>query len=80
MVNADVDRYLSLVDGIILTGGADVDPGIYGELPIPQMGGIDPVRDAFEMKLTKRILAEGKPLLAICRGGQVLNVAAGGSL
>jgi putative glutamine amidotransferase len=58
----------------------DVDPNIYGELPIPQMETIYPIRDTFEMKLTHRIIKEKKPVLAICRGCQVLNVAAGGNL
>jgi putative glutamine amidotransferase len=66
MINAEIDRCLSLVDGIILTGGVDVDPNIYGELPIPQMETIDPIRDTFEMKLTHRIIKEKKPELAIC--------------
>jgi putative glutamine amidotransferase len=80
IVNAEIDRYLSLVDGVILSGGTDVDPNIYGELPIPQMGSVDPMRDTFELKLTYSIIKEQKPVLAICRGCQVLNVAAGGSL
>ncbi len=80
MINAEIEKYISLVDGVILSGGADVDPNIYGELPIPQLGTIDPIRDAYEMKLACSIIREKKPVLAICRGCQVLNVAAGGSL
>jgi putative glutamine amidotransferase len=79
-LNVDVDRHLALVEGVILTGGVDVDPCLYGEDPIPQMGTIDPIRDEYELKLTRRILETRKPVLAICRGCQVLNVAAGGKL
>ncbi|MCX6642771.1 MAG: gamma-glutamyl-gamma-aminobutyrate hydrolase family protein, partial [Candidatus Bathyarchaeota archaeon] len=79
-LNIDVDRHLALVDGIILTGGVDVDPRFYDEDPIPQMGIIDPLRDDYELKLTRRIIETRKPVLAICRGCQILNVAAGGKL
>ena len=79
-VDADVDAYLDLVDGLILTGGVDVDPQMYGETPRPKQGSIDPLRDGFELSLTRRALELGKPVLGICRGIQVLNVAAGGTL
>ena len=80
LINEEIERCLSLVDGVILSGGVDVDPNLYGELPIPELGRIDPVRDVFEMRLARSIIREKKPVLAICRGCQVLNVAAGGSL
>lgn len=76
----DVGQLLEAVDGLVLTGGVDVDPQIYGEDPLPQMGRIDPKRDHFELEITRRALSVGKPTLAICRGIQVLNVAAGGTL
>jgi putative glutamine amidotransferase len=76
----DVEQLLESVDGLVLTGGVDIDPQHYGENPIPQMGTIDPKRDDFELKITKEALRGGKPILAICRGHQVLNVAAGGTL
>jgi len=79
-MEADTARHLQLVDAIVLTGGVDVDPFLYGDLPIPQQGAIDPLRDAYELKLTRQALEQGKPILAICRGCQVLNVAAGGTL
>ena len=78
--DADIGTFLKLVDGIILTGGVDVDPQLYGENPIPLQGSIDPLRDSFELLLTKAALDMCKPIFAICRGIQVLNVAAGGTL
>jgi putative glutamine amidotransferase len=73
-------RHLKIIDALVLTGGVDIDPYLFGEPPIPQQGTIDPLRDTYELKLTKQALEQGKPLLAICRGCQVLNVAAGGTL
>lgn len=66
-------------DGVLLTGGADVDPREYGEAPHPSVE-IDVARDDYELALTKLAIARDLPLLAICRGVQVLNVAAGGTL
>ena len=68
------------LDGILLAGGNDVDPQHYGEEPIPQLGKVDGLRDRVEMQLARWATAEGKPVLGICRGMQVLNVALGGSL
>ncbi len=68
------------MDGIVLQGGSDVAPGSYGEKAIkPEWGG-DAVRDAYEIALVKECLARKKPLLGICRGAQLLNVALGGTL
>jgi len=75
-----VDEVLSMVDGILLSGGVDLDPHLYGEKPIPKMGKIDPDRDKFELQLTKEAIKREIPILAICRGIQILNVAAGGTL
>ena len=66
-------------DGVLLTGGADVDPGEYGEAQHPTVE-LDLARDDYELALTKLAIARDLPLLAICRGVQVLNVAAGGTL
>lgn len=68
------------LDGILLAGGVDVDPALYGESPHPLLGNIDPARDAVELALTRWALEDGKPLLGVCRGFQILNVARGGSL
>src|SRR5262245_41773293 len=75
----DPSAVLDKVDGILLTGGLDVDPARYGETPHPTTEAA-PDRDAFEIPLTRAAIARDVPLLAICRGVQVLNVAAGGSL
>ena len=70
------------LSGLLLTGGADVDPRLYGEAPDPAAGvQVDTEgRDAFEIALTRAALDAGLPVLAVCRGMQVLNVALGGSL
>lgn len=68
------------IDALVLTGGGDVDPQYYGETPHPTFSAAEPGRDAFELALARAALDRGMPLLAICRGVQVLNVAAGGSL
>lgn len=74
---ADVVR---AVDGVLLTGGDDVDPALYGEAPHHTFGVAEPGRDAFEIELIQRALEADLPVLAICRGLQVLNVALGGTL
>lgn len=66
--------------GLVLAGGADVDPARYGQEPHPSVYGIDVMLDAFEIALVDAALHAGIPLLAICRGHQVLNVALGGTL
>ena len=68
------------VDGLLLTGGDDVDPRLYGEPPHAAYDVSEPGRDAFEIDLVQRALAADLPVLAICRGLQVLNVALGGTL
>lgn len=75
-----VRDYAHYLDGLILQGGADVSPRAYGEEPLrPQWAG-DPVRDAYELELLHEFLEVGKPVLGICRGMQLINVAFGGSL
>jgi len=71
---------LSGLDALILSGGCDVDPGHFGEEPLPALGRVSPERDCAEIPLAKEALRRDLPILAICRGAQVLNVAAGGSL
>ena len=68
------------VDGLLLTGGDDVDPALYGEPPHTTFDVAEPGRDAFEIDLVRRALDADLPVLAICRGLQVLNVALGGTL
>lgn len=69
-----------VVDGIILAGGYDIDPMLYGEEPDTGLGYICPERDLYEIKLTHAVYAADKSILGICRGIQVLNVAFGGTL
>lgn len=74
------ERYASLTDGLLLTGGGDIDPAEFGQGPDKNLGSVDPVRDAFEIALYRAFRAAGKPILGICRGVQLVNVAEGGSL
>jgi putative glutamine amidotransferase len=66
--------------GLILTGGVDIDPTLYGETPHPQVKHTDRTRDEFELVLLRQALVRDLPILAICRGHQLLNVAFGGRL
>lgn len=68
------------VDAVLLAGGTDVDPASYGHDRHPTVTEVDPHRDESEIDLIRWSLADGKPLFAICRGVQILNVALGGSL
>ena len=77
---ADPGEVLDRLDGLMLAGGADVDPHAYGAEPHPLTIGSVPERDAFEISLVRRALEQDMPLLAICRGMQVMNVACGGTL
>jgi putative glutamine amidotransferase len=74
------DRALAGLDGLLLTGGGDVDPGHYGHAPSPEIGGVDTDRDDWEIALVRQALERGMPVLGVCRGCQVLNVALGGTL
>ena len=76
----DAPVLLDHLDGLLLTGGADVDPGLYGQPPHETVTRIIPERDALEVALCREALRRDMPLLAICRGQQVLNVATGGTL
>ena len=73
-------RYLELVDGIVLAGGGDLDPAHYGGDRHETIYSVDAQRDALELSLARLIVERRQPMLAICRGMQVLNVALGGSL
>jgi len=76
----DPDEVLDLLDGVVLAGGTDVDPATYGAQRAPQTSFVAPERDAYELALARRALERDLPLLGICRGMQVLNVACGGTL
>jgi putative glutamine amidotransferase len=71
---------LGLIDGLLLTGGADVDPTSYGARPHPETRGTRPERDRFELALAHAALERGMPVLGICRGMEIVNVACGGTL
>ncbi len=77
----DVARdLLGALDGLLVTGGPDLDPVHFGEAPHQKLGKIAPERDLVELTMTRLALERGVPVLGICRGIQVLNVAAGGTL
>ncbi|WDF82998.1 gamma-glutamyl-gamma-aminobutyrate hydrolase family protein [Lacticaseibacillus pabuli] len=74
------DQYVAGFDALILPGGFDVDPTLYGEEPIPECGPTLRPKDLFEVPLIRATISAGKPIFAICRGMQILNVALGGTL
>ncbi len=76
----DAAGLLDRIDGLVLTGGGDVGPPAYGAAPEPQTAGVDARRDAVETRLVKLAYERDLPVLAICRGIQVVNVALGGTL
>jgi len=76
----DADAILAALDGLLLSGGGDVDPANWGETPHPELGMVDAVRDEFELALARAALRRDLPLLGICRGVQVMAVAMGGTL
>lgn len=78
-----VDKVNDLVgklDGIILPGGPDIDPNFMGEEPIPNLGVTNRTRDTFEIALIRTAVAKNIPILGICRGAQIINVALGGTI
>lgn len=78
--NIRLRDYAEYLDGLILQGGADISPHAYGEEPLrPEWQG-DPIRDAYELELLHEFMEARKPVLGICRGMQLINIAMGGSL
>ncbi|WP_307552352.1 MULTISPECIES: gamma-glutamyl-gamma-aminobutyrate hydrolase family protein [unclassified Paenibacillus] len=75
-----IDRLADSIDGLLVTGGNDADPTLYDEEPHPNLGEVCPERDYFEIRLITKLLTRNKPILGICRGCQMINVAAGGKL
>jgi putative glutamine amidotransferase len=73
-------RLLAGLDGLLLSGGGDVDPTNYGESPSPDIGGVDAYRDDWELALVREAFETELPILGVCRGCQVVNVACGGTL
>ena len=81
LVDDDTLRWIyDALDGVFLPGGADIDPVSYGDASHPSCDGTDRERDRVEIALARWAVDEGKPLLGVCRGMQLINVAAGGSL
>src|SRR5688500_4726154 len=78
--NIRVADYARVLDGLVLQGGADVSPLSYGEAPLQQDWAGDRVRDVYEIELLHEFVEARKPVLGICRGAQLINVAFGGSL
>jgi putative glutamine amidotransferase len=77
---SEPEQLLALIDGLVLAGGADIDAAAYGEVAHPQTVDTVPARDAFEIALARAAIERDLPLLGICRGMQILNVARGGTL
>ncbi len=75
-----MEETLDALDGLLLSGGADLDPAVYGAETHPATNGTRPARDRAELALLQGALARDLPVLAVCRGSQVLNVARGGDL
>lgn len=76
----EIAKILETIDGLLMTGGEDVEPARYGEEAIPQLGKVNPERDEFDLTLVRQAVSKGIPVLAVCRGVQVMNVAFGGTL
>lgn len=74
------DQLLERVDALVLTGGADINPTLYNAKPHPMLGAVSDIRDEWEIALVRAAQRRAIPLLAICRGAQILNVALGGTL
>jgi putative glutamine amidotransferase len=74
------ERSVGGLDGLLLPGGWDLDPELYGEPPAPELGPVDRDLDEAEIDLVRKAHGEGLPVLGICRGQQVINVALGGTL
>ncbi len=79
-VDDDPATVVARMDGVVLTGGGDIAPALYGAVPHATYSAAEAGRDAFEIALVRAATAAGKPIFAICRGLQVLNVALGGDL
>ncbi|MEO7000192.1 MAG: gamma-glutamyl-gamma-aminobutyrate hydrolase family protein [Ktedonobacterales bacterium] len=78
--DAAIAALCARLDGLLLSGGADMDPAHYGQQPTPFCEPPEPERDALELALTRHALMSGLPMLGICRGMQALNIACGGTL
>src|SRR4051794_31774948 len=75
-----LENIIDRLDGVCLSGGPDIEPACYGAQPHPELGPTEPEVDLFELGLVRAARRRGLPILAVCRGMQVLNVARGGTL
>ncbi|MFM7686423.1 MAG: gamma-glutamyl-gamma-aminobutyrate hydrolase family protein [Actinomycetota bacterium] len=78
--NTDAVQIIERLDGLVMTGGADPDPALYGESPHPELGPVERGRDDWELALIRAALDARIPMLCVCRGAQLLNIALGGTL
>jgi putative glutamine amidotransferase len=78
--DADPVDMVGRLDGLVMTGGADPDPALYGQDPHPELGEVEPSRDRWELALIRAALDRRLPMLCVCRGAQLLNIALGGTL
>jgi putative glutamine amidotransferase len=77
---AVLDAHYQRCDGLLFAGGGDIDPAIFGQARHPKLGTVEPLRDQVELALARRAIDDSKPVLGICRGIQLLNIALGGTL
>lgn len=76
----DAVSYIQQIDKLLLAGGYDITPQLYNEEPHPKLKATSLARDTFEIALTKEAIRQGKPIFAVCRGMQLVNIALGGTL
>ena len=79
-IEEDVKQVVGMLDGLLLSGGNDINPMLFNEEPHTHLGEVSPSRDSCELELAREMLAADKPILGICRGLQILNVAVGGTV
>lgn len=79
-IEQDVQQLSTMLDGLLLTGGGDIDPMLFGEEPHKHLGDVSPSRDSIEMALVQEMLKKNKPILGVCRGLQIINIALGGNM
>ncbi len=75
-----IQSYTESCDAVVLSGGGDAHPSYWGELPDKELGEVNPLRDVFEIELARNMIKNRKPVLGICRGCQIINIADGGSI
>ena len=79
-IDEDVKQLSTMLDGLLLTGGGDIDPMLFGEEPHKHLGDVSPSRDSIEMALVQEMLKLNKPILGVCRGLQIINIELGGNM